>query len=126
MGKLYNQQASKLVRRGLRKKLTEPEQRLWYHLRARNLNNIKFRRQYSIGRYIVDFFAPDSRVVIEIDGDSHYQEDAIEYDKIRMEYFESCGITVIRFTNKDVMENLEEVLNKISEAASVSARVPSS
>jgi very-short-patch-repair endonuclease len=126
MGKLYNQKTSKLVRRGLRKKLTEPEQRLWYRLRSRNLNGIKFRRQFSIGRYIVDFFAPDSRIVIEIDGDSHYADDAIEYDEIRTNYFESCDIKVIRFTNKDVMENLESVLGIIAEKASVSARIPSS
>jgi very-short-patch-repair endonuclease len=126
MGKLYNQKTSKLVRRGLRKKLTEPEQRLWYRLRSRNLNGIKFRRQYSIGRYVVDFFAPDSRIVIEIDGDSHYEDDAIEYDKIRTNYFESCDITVIRFTNKEVMKNLEGVLIIIAEKASVSARIPSS
>lgn len=126
MGKLYNQGTSKLVRRGLRKQLTAPEQKLWYRLRARHLENIKFRRQYSIGRYVVDFYAPDSRVVIEIDGDSHYEEEAIQYDKIRSEYFESCGITVIRFTNKDVMEHFEEVLQKITDIASISAYIPSS
>jgi very-short-patch-repair endonuclease len=126
MGKFYNQDKSKLVRRGLRKQLTAPEQKLWYRLRGRNLSNIKFRRQYSIGRYVVDFYAPDARVVIEIDGDSHYEQNAIEYDKIRTEYFESCGIRVIRFTNREVMGQLEAVLEKIGELASISAYIPSS
>ena len=126
MGKVYNQSRAKGVRRGLRKKLTEPEQVVWYRLRSRNLNGIKFRRQYSVGRYVVDFYAPDARVVIELDGDSHYQDDAIAYDKIRTEYFESCGMKIVRFTNNDVMKNLEGVLNSIAEIAGISAHVPSS
>lgn len=99
-------------RRDLRKKQTEPEQRFWQVVRARQLG-VKFRRQQGIGHYIVDFYCPELGLVIEIDGDSHFQVDAQIADKKRDKYLNSLGIQIMRFTNAEVMKNLEGVLANI-------------
>lgn len=115
MGYFYSNASSKPVRQNLKREMTEPEKRLWYFLRNRRLHGIKFRRQYSIGRYVVDFYCPSARLAIEIDGDSHYVDDAPQYDKSRQEFIEDNGIKVIRFTNQEVIENIEGVVQKITE-----------
>ena len=79
------------------------------------MNGYRFRRQFGIGRYVVDFYCPKLRLAIEVDGDNHYQGDAIDYDNIRTEYFNECGIQVLRFTNTDVMQNMNGVLQRVSE-----------
>ncbi len=97
--------------RELRKSLTGAEQRLWYVLRNRQSGVIKFRRQHPIGKYIVDFYCPQSRLIIEIDGDSH--GDSQEYDRQRTEWLESQGYQVIRFSNREVKEHFDTVIADI-------------
>lgn len=75
--------------------------------------NLKFRRQYGIGEYIADFYCPEFRLVIEIDGETHFTNDAREYDEIRTKYFECNGIRVVRFSNDEVLENIDGVLGII-------------
>jgi len=89
-----------------------PEVVLWSQIRGNKLG-ARFRRQVSIGRYIVDFYCAKKKLAIELDGDSHYTSDAQEYDKIRDEYINACGIKVIRYTNHDIMNNLKGVLTDI-------------
>ena len=113
--KLFNSKSMKSKRRVLRNEMPEPERILWYHLRKKQLNGAKFRRQVSIGDYIVDFYCPDQGLVIEIDGDSHYTRDALENDIERDKYLTDCNLTVIRFTNREVRESLEGVLDRIIE-----------
>jgi very-short-patch-repair endonuclease len=112
---VFNIMKSKPVRRDLRQKTTDPELSLWYHLRDRRLNGKKFRRQYSIGRYVVDFYCPEAKLAIELDGDSHFTEDAQEYDQQRTDFMNSAGVVVIRFTNQEVKGNLTSVLEAIVE-----------
>ena len=112
----FNAREVKQTRRNLRKKIPEPEGRLWYYLRDRRFHNIKFRRQYSVGRYVADFYCPSVRLAIEIDGDSHFTDEAQEYDKQREDYVSACGIKTIRFTNSDVKNNLDGVLEAIAAA----------
>ena len=112
MTKLFNPQWSLERRRSLRGNMTEPEKRLWNALR-KNSFGIKFRRQFGIGPYIVDFCSPMSEIVIEVDGDSHFDAAAIEYDKERDAYMNAMGIRVFRFTNEEVMRNLDGVLLRI-------------
>ncbi|OGY30890.1 MAG: hypothetical protein A3C02_03390 [Candidatus Andersenbacteria bacterium RIFCSPHIGHO2_02_FULL_45_11] len=100
-------------RRVLRKNSPTPEQRLWYFLRNRNICNTKFRRQYAVGPYILDFYASEMQLGIEIDGDSHFTERAQEYDSNRTEYLNDCGLHIIRFTNKEIMEKIDSVLESI-------------
>ncbi|WP_404339091.1 endonuclease domain-containing protein [Sphingomonas sp. MMS12-HWE2-04] len=92
----------------MRATASEPETRLWLALRAKRFSGVKFRRQKVIGNYIVDFAARGPMVVIEVDGDSHAGQQ--KYDAARTRYLEEQGYRVIRFTNSDVLANLEGVL----------------
>ncbi len=95
--------------------MTIAENTIWLELKEKKFNGIKFRRQFSIGPYIADFYSPKMKLVIEIDGSSHSEIDAIEYDEVRNKYIESLGITIIRFKNYDVMNNMETVLDILKQ-----------
>ncbi|GLV20396.1 hypothetical protein TomMM35A_02560 [Sphingobium sp. TomMM35A] len=97
----------------LRRDLTPAEARLWYHLRAKRFSGAKFRRQTVIGPFIADFTCRAAMLVIEIDGDTHGA--TAEYDAERTAYLEQQGWQVLRFTNTDVMRNLEAVLSSIAQ-----------
>jgi very-short-patch-repair endonuclease len=98
--------------KGMRREMTEPEKKLWYQLRAKRFEGTKFRRQNVVGKYIADFYSRSAMLIIEVDGDSHsFQHD---YDIIRENYLRELGFNVIRFTNFDVMANMEGVLTKVS------------
>ncbi|PYF79172.1 very-short-patch-repair endonuclease [Marinomonas alcarazii] len=92
--------------------MPEPERRLWFHIRGRQLG-VKFRRQHGVGSYIVDFYCPEKHLVIEVDGDSHYTDEARKYDIERTIYLNRKGLQVLRFTNEQVMNELDAVLNVI-------------
>lgn len=93
--------------------MTMAEKRLWYnYLRG---NKINFTRQKPIDHFIVDFYCPTAKLVIEIDGDSHFSENGKIYDAERTSILKSHGLEVLRFTNQEVMKNLEDVIKKIDE-----------
>jgi very-short-patch-repair endonuclease len=99
--------------RELRKQATPAEKILWEQLRDRRLLGLKFRRQHPLGTYIVDFYCPAYRLVVEIDGEIHrYQADQ---DQARTQEFEDYGFSVIRFWNHEVEQNLDAVLDTIAE-----------
>src|SRR4026209_2937745 len=91
----------------LRKELTLAERKLGSRIRNDQLG-VSFRRQHAIGNYIPDFCSPKSRLIIELDGSQHLEQE--EYDKERTKYLESQGYKVIRFWNNDVMNNIEGVI----------------
>ncbi|GAP13059.1 uncharacterized protein conserved in bacteria [Longilinea arvoryzae] len=95
----------------LRKPLTPAEQRLWARLRNRALGGFKFRRQAPLGPYIADFYCPEVHLIVEIDGSSH--NDQVDYDLDRSAWFETQGIRVIRFSNREVHQELYGVLQTI-------------
>ncbi len=99
--------------RELRKASTTAEKKLWRVLRAYKAG-VKFRRQYPVGPYIADFYSPDLGLVIELDGDSHASEEAMEHDRVRDEYLRSQGLTVRRYTNGQVMNNLDGICRELS------------
>ncbi|ABW27726.1 endonuclease domain-containing protein [Acaryochloris marina] len=101
--------------RRLRLNLTPAEQKLWKALQKRQLSGLKFRCQHAIGSFIVDFYCPQCRLVIELDGDIHNQQ--VEYDEARTEQFNQLGFRVIRFQNSDVMHHLDQVLQQIRYAS---------
>lgn len=112
---VYNKTTQKETRRKLRKNMPLAEALLWSKLRGKGLIGCKFRRQYSIENYILDFYCPKQKLAIELDGESHYVEGALEYDTKRQEIIAAYGIRVLRFPNTDVYENIEGVLMRIME-----------
>lgn len=98
--------------REMRQPQTPAEATLWRILRNRQ-TGFKFRRQHPIDRFIIDFYCADARMLIEIDGESHFEPKQQEYDKARTEYLEELGYKVIRFTNDDVRHNIHEVVSEI-------------
>ncbi|MDD3302895.1 MAG: endonuclease domain-containing protein [Candidatus Gracilibacteria bacterium] len=117
--KVKNAQNLKQTRKVLRINQTKPEEVFWNKVRNKQFFGLKFRRQYSLGRYILDFYCHSLKICIELDGDSHYGEESIEYDEIRTEFLKSAGIKVIRFTNKEIMNNIEGVLESLIENISI-------
>ncbi len=117
MTELFNKSSQKIKRRVLRRVMTESEARFWLLLRNRKNCGFKFRRQVSIGRYVVDFYSPKLKLAIEIDGGYHKQKEISQYDKIRQEFIESLGIKVLRFSNKQVLENFDMIIDKITQAS---------
>ena len=101
------------LRQSLRNNATQAERKLWRSLQGKQLDGFKFRRQHSIDRYILDFFCPSANLAIELDGETHYTPEAIEYDRVRDEYLEAVGIKVVRYRNQDVYENIEGVLEDL-------------
>lgn len=95
----------------LRMQQTSMEGVLWQQLRNRNVNGLKFRRQHPIGGYIVDFVCLKDKLIIEVDGDSHAEQEA--YDAVRTQYLEGRGFRVVRFTNDEVRYSLDAVIEKI-------------
>jgi len=100
--------------KSLRNNLTEEEMILWIRLKE-NIANYKFRRQHPVSNYIVDFYCHKLKLVIEIDGSVHYSEENQKLDEIRQRNLESLGLVVFRFTNEDVRNKIESVLEKINE-----------
>ena len=116
MTEFFNRKPVTSRRRELRAVMPEPEVVLWAKLRGRQVEGVKFRRQYSVGPYIIDFFAPQAKLAVEVDGETHSAEGAPEHDRRKQAYIEGFGIRVLRFTNRDVLRNLEGVLVTIQQA----------
>ncbi len=112
---IHNNSELKHLRKSLRNELTPVERVLWNVLKQSNLGGYKFRRQHSVGRYIVDFYCPSRRFAIELDGDSHFTDEANEYDLERTKFLNALNIHVLRFLNTDVYENLNAVCERILE-----------
>jgi very-short-patch-repair endonuclease len=101
--------------RQLRKNQTNAEKLLWNILRSRQLLRLKFRRQQPVGPYILDFYCHDYKLCIELDGGQHYTNAGQQVDKDRAAYLEARRIHILRFSNLDVLKNLEAVLLRIVE-----------
>ena len=99
--------------RNLRNNTTQQENHLWYDFLKNH--SLQFNRQRVIGEYIVDFYCPRAKLVIEIDGSQHYEESAIAYDQRRTAYLEGLELTVMRFTNKDIDSNFDGVCQVIEQ-----------
>jgi len=97
----------------LRRSMTKAEAVLWKKLKDRKLFPTKFRRQHPIIIFIVDFYCHEYRLVIEVDGDIHNDENAIQYDFIRTDVLNNLGLKVIRFSNDQILFSLNSVIEKI-------------
>jgi very-short-patch-repair endonuclease len=99
--------------RELRKNMTEAERHLWSKIRRKQLQGYQFYRQKNIGNYIVDFYCPARKLVIEIDGGQHYTEAGKRKDRVRDSYLTALGLTVLRFSDTEVLKNTNSVLERI-------------
>ncbi len=95
--------------------MTDAEIILWSKIRMKQLNNSQFYRQKIIGNYIVDFFCPKYKLIIEVDGGQHYSDEMLNADRDRDETLKSMRLTVLRFTNVDIFKNIEGVVTRILE-----------
>ena len=107
---LYNAPSKKELRRKLRHNATDAEIKLWYWLRIFRNRGLPFRRQYGVGRYVVDFYCPQLRLVIEVDGGHHAYEGQKVYDSEREKFLLLCNIKTVRFTNDEVILNIDGVM----------------
>jgi very-short-patch-repair endonuclease len=112
--RLHNKNILTDRRKELRNGSTPEEIALWPYLKNSGLGH-KFRRQHSIGPYIVDFYCPQKRIIIELDGSPHNDTDAKEYDQIRDDYLRDLDFVVLRFWNSEISKDLPKVLGKIKE-----------
>jgi very-short-patch-repair endonuclease len=112
MAKIHNIRILSERRKKLRKNQTEAEEKLWWYLKDKRLG-VKFRRQHSIGGYILDFICKEKKLIIEIDGEIHKKKENMEYDAVRDKYFEELSYKVLRFTNDEVENDVRKVVGEI-------------
>ena len=112
MVNFYNRKLKEHARR-LRKNMTDTERFLWSRIRGKQLNGYQFYRQRPIGNFIVDFYCPAARLVIELDGGQHFEEEGKTRDMLRDDYLRGIGIKVLRFSDRDVFKNIEGVIEEI-------------
>ncbi len=106
----------KQTARQLREHMTDAEKCLWTKIRMKQLMGYQFYRQKPVGDYIVDFFCPRAKLVVEVDGSQHLSDEIHEYDQNRDEYMSSLGLRVLRFNNNDVLANINGVVERILES----------
>ena len=103
--------------RELRRDQTPAEYILWLRLRNRQLSDLKFRRQHPLYGFILDFYCYEVQLAIELDGNVHQNQDQIEQDNYRTEVLKEKGVTLLRFWNSEVTNNIEKVLKRIEDVA---------
>ena len=108
----YNKNLKGLARE-LRKNMTDAERTLWSKLRRKQLKNYQFYRQKNIGDYIVDFYCPAAKLIVEVDGGQHYTDRNLKEDKIKDKFLSALGFEVLRFSNRDIFKNIDGVLQTV-------------
>jgi very-short-patch-repair endonuclease len=103
--------------RSLRANATKAERKLWRRLKSKQIEGLKFRKQHPIGPYILDFYCPEVKLCIEVDGGQHNESSHIQSDATRTNFLEAHGVTVIRFWNVEIFDNLDGVVEAIMEQA---------
>ena len=109
---LYNKEL-KEYSRSLRKNMTDAERLIWSRIRRKQLKDCQFYRQKIIGNYIADFYCPKAKLVVEIDGGQHYSSAGKQKDKVRDDYMTQLGLEVLRFSDAEVFNDLDAVLEVI-------------
>jgi very-short-patch-repair endonuclease len=117
----FNKSTEKEKRRQLRKDQTYCEKIVWLYLRDRKTLGYKFRRQYSVDKYVIDFYCPELKLAVEIDGSIHDQPDQKEYDARRQEHIEKFAIIFVRITNEELLGNPNMAFKRIEDAIKIIA-----
>jgi len=115
MTQIFNKHSQLDKRRILRQRQTKTEEIMWNNLRNRKFLGYKFKRQYSVSCFVLDFYCSELKLAIEVDGKYHDNEEIKKYDRDRQEYIESLGIKVIRIKNEEIISDLKNVLRSIEE-----------
>lgn len=110
--RIHNLTRTKQQRRQLRKEATGTEKILWFKIRNNQLS-YKFRRQHSVGNYVADFYCPEKKLVIELDGEVHGNELRTSHDLRRDDFLRQNGLKVVRYTNEQILKNLDAVIQDI-------------
>jgi very-short-patch-repair endonuclease len=114
-GRFFNKRSLEDRRRKLRGNLTPAEATLWRLLQRSRLQGRKFRRQHSIGPYIVDFYCAEERLIVELEGSAHDSEQSAERDDSRERFLSNAGLAILRLENRHVFENPDDVLELIKQ-----------
>ncbi len=114
MPRIYNKKSEQEKRRRLRKEMTKAEVLLWLELKNKKLG-VRILRQFSVGPFVIDFYCPELKLAIEVDGVTHSTDEEIEYDKYREEAIAQLGIQFIRYTNPEIYDNRGNVIEKIKK-----------
>jgi very-short-patch-repair endonuclease len=122
MTKHYNKKTEQEKRRSLRKNMTYCEKIVWLHLRKKQLG-YRFLRQYSVDHFVIDFYCPELKLAIEIDGDVHEIPEQIDYDKSRQKYLEAFGIKFVRIKNEEFLGNPNKAFDKIEKKISLLSNI---
>lgn len=113
----YNRKSEKENRRRLRREQTSAEAIVWQYLRNRKMLKYKFRRQYSIDKYVIDFYSPKLKFAVELDGEIHNEPNQKEHDEVRQEHLENdFAIRFIRIKNEEIFGNSDKAFGRIEEA----------
>ena len=112
---LYYNKRLKPKARELRKNMTDAEQLLRTRIRRKQLNNLQFYRQRIIGQYIADFYCPQAKLVLEVDGSQHFSDRGKRCDGVRDEYITAVGLRVLHISNLDILKNIDGVIECISK-----------
>jgi very-short-patch-repair endonuclease len=115
MATIFNRSSMRYRRQVLRRNMSKEEIILWSRIRRKQVGGYKFRRQYSVGSYVLDFYCPELKLAIEIDGVSHNSSENKRYDQERQNEIEGLGIAFLRFYNADINNNLNKVLEIINK-----------
>jgi len=114
MTKHYNKKSEQEKRRQLRNNMTYCEKIVWLHLRKRQLG-YRFLRQYSVDHFVIDFYCPELKLAVELDGNVHEIPEQKEYDEARQKYLEKFGIQFIRITNEEFLGNPNKAFTRIEK-----------
>lgn len=120
----FNKTEMKDRRRELRSNITPCEKLMWIFLRSRNTKGQKFRRQYSVDSYVIDFYCPSLKLAIEIDGEIHEKEDQKKYDAERQKHIEQFGIRFLRIKNEEVINDMDKVMKNVEDTISSLLQTP--
>ena len=115
MTRIYNRHSDKDKRQRLRNSAPNAEMLLWQKIRRKQIGDAKFRRQYGVERFVLDFYCPQLKLAIEVDGPTHKGTESEENDRIRQDFIENLGIQFLRFTNAEIYQNLDGVIQIIHE-----------
>ena len=115
MPRIFTKKSEQEKRKSLRTEMTKAEVLLWLELKNRKILGERFLRQYSVERYVLDFYCPRLKLAVEADGPTHQSDEAIKYDRERQTAIEKLNIEFLRFTNEEIYEDMINVLDKIKE-----------